>query len=238
MLSVVVLTYRRLEALKRTLHSFRKNVDVPNYEIIVCDDGSSDRNRQEIERLGADKLICHERVGYGINANSGIRAARGDYLFHLEDDVLVVPRNHFLRAGIRVLEALPELGCIKYEFESCLAKHRVTRQVANYNVEILPFPNAKARGFALFCYGNRPHLKHRRFHERYGMYPEGYDVWTTELMFVARVNQCRYLRLAWIRDSAAFWHIGPQYGTTGHDPLRVKPLPYDFHHGLPYIQQS
>lgn len=224
--SVILLSYRRIEALKRTLDSFRRHVDLSDYELIICDDGSADWQRREIERMGADKFIWNDRVGYGINTNRGIRAASGEFLFHLEDDLEIVSTGYFLEAGIQVLRALPEVGCINYTFESCLPKLRAKRQVGQYHVEILPFPNSQAKGYAIFRYSNRPHLKHRRFHEVYGLYPEGYGHAATELLFVAHVNKRRGSRIAWIRDSVAFWHIGPEYGTTREDPIKTRPATY------------
>jgi glycosyltransferase involved in cell wall biosynthesis len=94
--SVIMLTYRRVEALKQTVASFRRHADLDDYERIVCDDGSSVDERREIERLGADVVIWNTGAGYGDNANS----------------------------GIAVLEALPELGLFHYSLETILPRIR------------------------------------------------------------------------------------------------------------------
>lgn len=99
--SVVVVTYCRVEALKRTPESFRGHADVP-YELIICDDAQSGRPVSADRRLGADVHIWNDLVGYGANANSGMAAARCDYIFHLKDDLIVAERVHFLAAGVDV----------------------------------------------------------------------------------------------------------------------------------------
>jgi len=224
--SVIVLTYRRLEALKRTVDSFRRYVDIPDYELIICDDGSSASDRREIRALEADQYIWNDRVGYGRNANSGIKAARGELLFHLEDDLVVLGGRHFLVAGMDVLGALPELGAIKYDGWWALPRVRARRSIGPYAVEILPFPAATTEGIAIFRYSNRPHLKTRRFHEVFGLYPEGYSPFLTECLFTRRVNARRSLRLGWIRDSVWFWPLGERYGTTEHDSFKTAPMRY------------
>jgi glycosyltransferase involved in cell wall biosynthesis len=206
--SVIVLTYRRVDALKQTVASFRRHADLDDYELIVCDDGSTADERREIERLGADLVIWNSGAGYGDNPNSGIAAARGRYLFHLEDDLVVGRSRPFLEAGIAVLEALPELGLLHYSLETTLPRIRALRRVGDLDVEVLPFASAAATGFDLFRYTNRPHLKTRAFHESYGLYPEGRCAFDTEYVFARHVNDVRGPRLGWIARALAFFHIG------------------------------
>jgi glycosyltransferase involved in cell wall biosynthesis len=227
-LSVIMLTYQRLEGLTRTLESFSRHCDIEDYELIICDDGTPEPDRNAIQSLGADLVIWNDRVGYGPNANSGIRAARGEFLFHLEDDLVVWRTGPFLEAGKDVLRALPELGCVKYEIEQNLPTSvRAKRRVGPYDVEVLPFAPAGATGDSIFRYGNRPHLKHRRFHEFYGLYPEGYTPFETELLFARRVNAWRGPRIAWIRDSLCFWHLGDEYESHAWAEPRTARVPFD-----------
>jgi glycosyltransferase involved in cell wall biosynthesis len=223
--SVIVVTYRRPEALKRTVESFREHADI-DYELIICDDGGSDdHERQVIERLGADLVVWNDLVGYGANANSGIRAARGRYLFHLEDDCVVACGGHFLEAGIEVLDALPELGYLHYSGPGGLPRLRARRPVGGLRVDVLPFAPTDAEGYAIFRYSNRPHLKTWRFHAVYGPYPVGYCPFETEYLFARRVNAIRGPRLGWIHDALAFAHIGDEYGSNAFLLPRTQPEP-------------
>ena len=207
LISVIVVTYHRVEALKRTLESLRRHVDVDDYELIVCDDGSPLAQRRQIRGLDVDRIGWNDRVGYGANVNSGLRAARGEFVFHLEDDWVVKRPGHFLRAGVEVLNTLPEVGCLKFDDNTPALRAR--RRVGGYTVEVLAFPNhARAEEYR---YTNRPHLKHARFHQCYGMYAEGHCALETERLFAMHVNAVRASRVGWMHDSAHFRHIGDEY---------------------------
>lgn len=219
LVSVVVLTYRRWETLERTVQSFRAHVDVEDYELIICDDGgSSVEERRRIEGLEPDLVIWNDRCSYGRSANAGIRAAHGEFIFHLEDDQLIINSGHFLEAGITVLRELPEVGLVQYYGENELFRLRAHRAVGNLQVEILPFAGPTVTGLDLFRYKNRPHLKHRRFHQVNGLYPEGYGAFETEYRFARHVNAVRGPRLAWIRDAVVFLDIGKPYGSNAWLP--------------------
>jgi glycosyltransferase involved in cell wall biosynthesis len=203
---------------------------VPAYELIVCDDGSSADERRQIMQLGADRFIWNDRVGYGRNANSGMHAATGEFIFHLEDDLIIVRRGHFLKAAIEVVGSLPELGYVKFQSESIekrIPKLRARRDVGEYRVDVLPFPSPHAEGLQIYRYTNRPHVKHRRFHEIYGLYPEGYSPFETELLFARRVNANRGSRIGWIHNSVVFRHFGIYYGSNSFLRPLCEPVPYD-----------
>ena len=102
--TVVVPTYRRPEAVERTLHALL-DVDYPSerYEIIVVDDGSKDATEAAVQRV-IDGRATGERVRYLAQDNSGAatarnrgaRAAQGDVLVFVDDDILVAP-DHVAR---------------------------------------------------------------------------------------------------------------------------------------------
>jgi glycosyltransferase involved in cell wall biosynthesis len=212
LVSFIVLTYRRFETLEQTVASLREHVD--DYELIICDDGgSSGEERTRIERLEPDLVIWNDRGSYGRSANAGIRAARGEFVFHVEDDQVIISTGHFLEAGMTVLRELREVGAVQYCGENELFRLRAERRVGDLQVEILPFAAERVTGFDLFRYKNRPHLKHRRFHAAYGLYPEGYGAFETEYRFARHVNAVRRARLAWIRDAVVFLDIGKPYGS-------------------------
>ena len=221
--SIILVTYRRWVALEQTVRSLREHIDIDDYELIICDDGDSrGADRRRIEQLEPDLFLRHDRWGYGRNANAGLRAARGEFVLHMEDDQVVWSGGHFLEAGMRVLRALPELGVIQYFGENELCRYRARRQVEELSVEILPLAPTGAQRDDIFRYKNRPHLKHVSFHAAYGMYPEGYCPFETEYLFAQRVNEIRGPRIAWIRDAVVFLDIGKQYGSNAWLPPKSK----------------
>jgi GT2 family glycosyltransferase len=88
LVSVVILTYKRREALERTLDSVLTQ-EYPNREIIVVDTVSEVDVRGLIQaRDPSVRLIeLTENVGAAASRNPGIRAARGQIIVTIDDDV-------------------------------------------------------------------------------------------------------------------------------------------------------
>lgn len=70
----------------RRLHNVLKTVSVP-YEIIVVNDGSSDKTGTIAQQAGASVLINHPtNIGYGNSLKSGILSARYDWIGIVDAD--------------------------------------------------------------------------------------------------------------------------------------------------------
>jgi len=109
-LSVVIPTYRRLQALALTLESLLKQGMVDSeYEIIVVDDGSSDGTKEFMREF----ILRHKQVRYFNQAhkgpaaarNLGIKHAQGRYIFFTGDDIIASQR--LLKEHLDTLEANP-----------------------------------------------------------------------------------------------------------------------------------
>ncbi|MEM5401345.1 glycosyltransferase family 2 protein [Paraburkholderia unamae] len=92
LISVIVSTYNRPDALERVLASLSAQSDA-RYEIIVADDGSADATRATVERCAASSPVRMEHVWHPDDGfrlaeirNKGIVQARGDYLIFLDGD--------------------------------------------------------------------------------------------------------------------------------------------------------
>ena len=85
-ISVVIPSYNRAHTLGRALSSVF-NQRYPAHEVIVVDDGSSDNTQQLINNEFAQvKLISQNNRGVSAARNSGIRAARSDWIALLDSD--------------------------------------------------------------------------------------------------------------------------------------------------------
>lgn len=110
-MSVLIATYNRADLLGEAIESVRRQT-YQDWEIIVSDDASSDNTKEVVEALAAEDLriryFRHEKnVGISKNRNSGLAAARGEYLAPLDsDDVWTDPTK--LERQVAFLEAHPD----------------------------------------------------------------------------------------------------------------------------------
>jgi GT2 family glycosyltransferase len=90
--SVVVCTYNGSRTLRDCLDGLAR-LDYPDYEVIVVDDGSTDRSAA-IAREYDCRLIQTGNRGLASARNSGLRAASGEIVAYLDDDAS--PDRHWL----------------------------------------------------------------------------------------------------------------------------------------------
>ena len=84
--SVIIPTYNRKNLLKRALHSVISQTFVPQ-EIIVVDDGSSDRTKDWVSEKFPDvRYIYQDNSGVSSARNAGIKEAKGSWIAFLDSD--------------------------------------------------------------------------------------------------------------------------------------------------------
>jgi GT2 family glycosyltransferase len=126
-ISVVIPTYRRHDALARTLAALeRQTVGAEAFEVIVVDDPVDD-DPDAVGRAVAPArrpfAIRHlHRVGHGVSAarNAGWRAAHAQLVMFLGDDILASPRlieEHLAWHERRGGEAVGVLGLVRWAAE-------------------------------------------------------------------------------------------------------------------------
>ncbi|MBD2122026.1 glycosyltransferase family A protein [Trichocoleus sp. FACHB-262] len=85
-LSIVVPVYNGGEAFRACLSAIRRS-HFQNWELIVVDDGSSDRSAQVASEFGATVLSTHKpQSGPGFARNVGAQVAKGQYLCFIDAD--------------------------------------------------------------------------------------------------------------------------------------------------------
>ena len=109
--SIVVATFNRADLLPESLDSFLGQ-DYPDLEIVVVDDGSSDRTRKVLKRYAKRnpperfRYVQQANAGQAVALNRGYGLARGDFIGYMPDDDLLEPGA--VAAQARVLEAHPD----------------------------------------------------------------------------------------------------------------------------------
>jgi len=113
MISVIIPTYNRSQLLIRAIKSV-VNQTYQNFEIIVINDGSTDDTDEVIKRV-LDERITYLRhadnKGAATARNTGIRAAKGEYIAFLDSDDEWLPKK--LAKQIKILKStLSKVGVI------------------------------------------------------------------------------------------------------------------------------
>jgi glycosyltransferase involved in cell wall biosynthesis len=161
--SVVIPTYNRAAFIKPTLQSVLSQT-YPNFEIIVVDNCSTDNTDQVLDsfiRAGLIKFIKHEQnFERARSRNTGMKAARGDFLTLLDSDDYMYPNN--LADAAKYARTHPDIKCFHNLFEFVNSGGKVLRRY--------PMPSLRnqrkaiAGGNFMSCIGD---FIHREIYQRY-----------------------------------------------------------------------
>ncbi|MGC1677138.1 MAG: glycosyltransferase [Candidatus Binataceae bacterium] len=108
MVSVVVCAFNAERTMRRCLESLTR-LAYPNYEVVIVDDGSSDRTAQISKDFPQFRLIRQPNKGLGIARNLGAHAARGEIVAYTDSDCVADP--HWLSLMVRTMHEGGFDGC-------------------------------------------------------------------------------------------------------------------------------
>lgn len=206
-LNVIIPTYNRPWIVKKTIELLRANLRYSG-EVVYYLGVDGDRSTCKMFAGHAD-IVCTPgpNNGLGANLNRLIEGADSDYLFQLDDDHhLLEPLN--LDRHIRELEWNKKVGWIRL---MGMAYHDYcAKLVGEYWHIYWQSPE-------LYIPSNRPHLKHRRFHDYYGLYQEGLSLGETEESFC---KQCKdhdghSIKVAVPLNDVKWDHVGESWQLKG-----------------------
>ena len=88
-LSVITLTYNKLEYTKKFIESLYKYTK--DFELIIVDNGSTDNSLSSLkERFPNVICVCNQKNrGFGAANNQGVAISKYDYLFFLNSDTII-----------------------------------------------------------------------------------------------------------------------------------------------------
>jgi GT2 family glycosyltransferase len=111
LISIIILNWNGEKFIKECIDSVL-NTEYSRIEIIIVDNGSTDTSLKIINSYSDSlKLIAHsQNTGFAAGMNSGIKAAQGEYVVTLNND-LTVDKN-WLQRPVEILHANPEVGII------------------------------------------------------------------------------------------------------------------------------
>ena len=107
--SIVIVSYNKVDLLEQTLSSVSTTITEPKTEIIVVDNASSEMNIQMVQtKFPNVRLICSKQnLGFGSGCNIGAAASQGEVLLFINSDVKLVSNP----VPGMLLRSIPASGC-------------------------------------------------------------------------------------------------------------------------------
>jgi glycosyltransferase involved in cell wall biosynthesis len=222
--TVLIITWNRPVEIRHTIYALRRRLVYPGtLRWHIADDHSPEGYLPAIQADFPDITFMAtqtDRKGWGANVNLALSAIHTDYVFSCEDDY-VATRDIDLGKGVELMELRPDVGLVRYDGLSGHIGLDLSLQEAKKFDKLNYLVIVKDKSSHLNVYSNRPHLKHARFHNVYGMYKEGVTLGECETDFAFRVkNNASGQQLAILDDGIprAFEHIGKSRQLTDMDP--------------------
>lgn len=108
--SIVLVNWNNYEMTRNCIKRIKKITKYPNYELYLVDNGSSDGSAEKLEKeFKYLKIIRNkENKGFPYALNQGYREAKGYYVGHMNNDVILL--NGWLEEMIKVLESDPKIA--------------------------------------------------------------------------------------------------------------------------------
>ena len=176
MVSVIIPTYNAEAYLSETIESVLQQ-DWEPLEIIVVDDGSTDHSVEIAKSFGGRVTVLqYSHRGLAATRNSGITAARGEFLLHLDADDLLAPSSIRLRMPYFAADPTPDLVICMF---SCFISPEVSaEQFAQYVV-----PTEPQHGHLSITT-----IARAAVFETYGLLDEGFPV-SADLEWITRARE-------------------------------------------------
>jgi GT2 family glycosyltransferase len=131
LISIVTLTWNTTEITCDFLRSINEHCHYPNLEIIIADNGSKEDPTAVFKAIRPDvKIILNGRnLGFTGGNNVGIKAAKGDYLFIVNNDTEFTP--NLLEGLMEIFDKYPDAGVVSPKFHYYFQKGTI--EYAGYN---------------------------------------------------------------------------------------------------------
>jgi len=242
--TVLLCTYNRYDLLVETIRRLRENLNYPPelLQWVICDDHSPGQYRnklakeKELADLNVKIVTTPENSGWAANVNNGLAAVETDYIFFCEDDYWLNAEIG-LNGMVALMETVPGIGMVRARgiagtsIQAILNEADISAYVPNWVDGFgvagkINYWQLSTGSATPYLYSNGPHLKHKRFHEFYGLYPTGLKLGQTEESYAHMVKDAAATR--WMDGAPAitilpsdvvmwFDHVGESYQHTDAD---------------------
>lgn len=226
LLSIITVNYNGLKDTCELIESLP--LDDESLEVIVVDNGSFQNEASVIEKRfpQVTAIRSNQNLGFAGGNNLGIQAAKGKYLFFINNDTLLRPQTSDFRPLINRLESSEKIGMVCPKIRFSWGNQLI--QYAGYT----PLSPMTLRNKSIGC-GEEDHGQYdtsyptpyahgaammvkRKVIEKAGMMPECYFLYYEELDWSMMIRRAGYE--IWYEPTCTVFHKESQ--TTG----RMSPL--------------
>lgn len=122
LITIIIPSYNSEKTIKNTIKSVL-NQTYKNLEILVIEDGTKDKTEEIVSKFKDSRIkySWHKNLGLGLTRNSGIKKAKGDFIFFLDSDD-TIPKNSLKQLVYPMvyfdLEVVSGKTLRKYEFSN------------------------------------------------------------------------------------------------------------------------
>ena len=228
LLSIITINYNGLKDTCELIDTLPLNNEI--IEVIVVDNASTQDEATELERRYPQIIVIRsdKNLGFAGGNNLGIQAAKGKYLFFINNDTILRPQTSDLRLLIARLESSPKIGMVCPKIRFNWGNHRI--QYAGYTPLSKITLRNKSIGFGEedcgqydiahstpYAHGAAMIVKHEVI-EKAGMMPECYFLYYEELDWSMMIRRAGYE--IWYDPSCTVLHKESQ--TTGQQsPIKT-----------------
>lgn len=188
-LVVILQTYKRTDYALRTIGAMQQwllSQEPISWGWLVVDDGSEQAHLDAVtSQIGDDFLlgIYSRREGYGALANRAWRgsAQQGEVTLWLEDDWILQAEGFNLRHYLDLLRTDTAIGMVRLARIPIGLHGQVIGDGKEVHLRLI-------KGEGQYYFSGNPSLRHYRFYEAYGDYPEGLPPGDTELGYDGKIQ--------------------------------------------------
>ena len=155
--SIVLSAYNSEKFLERAVHSILDQ-SLQDFELILMDDGSTDKTRVHIERLATMDMriipvFSKENIGLTSNLNKGIKMAKADYIARMDADDIALPSR--LQQQCDFLDRNPDIdilgsAAIDIDERGEQLQLRTSPELHNEIIRLLPKVNPMIHSTVMF----------------------------------------------------------------------------------------
>jgi O-antigen/teichoic acid export membrane protein/GT2 family glycosyltransferase len=111
LVSIFIVTYNRLDYLKKCITSLRPALNDVNYELIIWDNNSNDGTREYLKSIEEANIKIHlKEKNIGTNAKHyAVEKCKGDFIIGIDDDVIEFPAG-WLKTMLEAYKNIPKMG--------------------------------------------------------------------------------------------------------------------------------